>query len=212
MPRCPAKTLFMALLVVALSAGRAFAFDREREGDRYRQWLHQLNLDIAALSEQVPPSRPVTRQDIERFCAKSLVPGSRATQNFAEFLTAVRPYGKKKNGEPQSYGGTLKILMHLLDASVPAGQGGKFPEAPGSGFADRSLTVWYVHIQGGSILQSYFDDKNVFKPYRLPKDGVFERDVYPFLLFEDAPAGLRFGGFGREWWGAASYLSNVSLY
>jgi len=204
------KSLCLIVLSVVLFSGVASAFDREQEGSRYRQWLTQLEQDLGVLIDQVPAEQPITRDDVERVCTKSLVPGFRATHNFAEFL-AVRP-SKGYDGKKLTYYGALQVVMHLLKASIPAGQGGLFPESPDSAFPDKALAVWYVHITDGSILQPYFDDKRAFKPYRLPANGVLERDVYPFLLFEDSPGGLRLGGFGREWWGAVQFLDSARFY
>ena len=199
------------LLLLLTAPHPAHAFDRVSAGQRYRQWYAQLQSDLYDLVENVPRNRPVTREDVERWCARSVVPGSRAVPNLVEFLSVLPSLenGKQKR---LSYPSALRLIMGVLDLSLPAGDGGLFPEAVGAPFPNKTLQVWYMHIDGGSLLQPYFADTNAFKPYHLPASGTLERDAYPFLLFEDGKNGLRFGGFGQEWWGAVSTLNNAQYF
>ena len=207
MKRLLAGWLFCALLICAAPA---WAFDRVKEGERYRQWYAQLQKDIETLREQVPSGKPLSNEDVERWCANSLVPGSRAIENLRSWLSSGS--GVSAAGGGIVIVGPTAIIMSLLESSIPAGQGGLFPEKEGSAFPDKALTVWYMHISGGSILQPYFADGRSFKPYRLPPPGVLERDAYPFLLFEDRGGRLRFGGVSQEWFGAVQYLHSIQFH
>lgn len=206
------RRLLAGLLCCALLMGAApvSAFDRVKEGERYRQWYAQLQKDIESLLAHVPSGAPLTNEDIERWCANSLVPGSRAIHNLRDWLSGGA--GISRAGGGIAIVGPTTILISLLESSIPAGQGGLFPEKEGSGFPDKTLTVWYMHIPGNSVLQPYFDDARNFKPYRLPAEGVLERNAFPFLLFEDKGGRLRFGGVSQEWFGAVQYLHGIQLH
>ena len=203
------KFSFLPVLTLILVSGSCQAFDRAKEGERYRQWYQRLQKDIATLRQRVPSEQPISKEDVERWCVNSLVPGSRAIENVRDWLSGGS--GISRAGEIAIVGPT-RILMGMLETSMPAGQGGLYAEKTGSGFPNNALTVWYVHIPGGSILQDYFEKQGPFKPYHLPPPGVLERDAYPFLLFEDRNGRLRFGGVSREWYGAVGYLYNIQFF
>ena len=160
--------------------------------------------------EHVPPGATVSNEDVEHWCSNSLVPGSRAIQNFRDWSSGGS--GISSSGGETSYYGALKIIMYLLETGIPAGYGGMFPERDGNGFPSNKLAVWYVHVQAGGILEDYFESRDSFNPYHLPANGVLERNAYPFLLFEDHDGRLRFGGFGSEWWGTAQFINNAQFY
>ena len=191
-------------------AAPGWAFDRVKEGERYRQWYAQFQKDIEALREHVPSGQPISNAEVERWCANSLVPGSRAIDNVRGWVSGGG--GVSAAGGGIVIVGPTRIVISLLESSMPAGQGGWYPEKEGSPFPDKTLRVWYMHIPGTSILQTYFDEKSNFDPYRLPPDGVLERKAYPFLLFEDKGGRLRFGGVSQEWFGAVQYLHNIQFH
>lgn len=125
--------------------------------------------------------------------ARSVVPDSRASVLLATLAT-----------EPQA----RRLFLALLRDAVVAGDGGRFPE-PDPAYAATPVRAWYVHVDGGGQLESYFNDAARFRPYHLPPTGVLTRNAYPFLLFEDAPGPLRFAGVSREFWGIIDYLGNL---
>jgi hypothetical protein len=206
------RQLLLAGLAAPWLYTPAWAFDRVVAGERYRAWLAQFHADIATTSGKVPRGEPVTAADVERWCERSVAPGSRAVQNLAEWLTEARRDGMSRSGGEIVYHGPLRLALRLMTSSIPAGQGGLYPEVSPSKYPDRVLTVWYMHIHAGEHLAPYFENPKRFSPYRLPPDGQLARNAYPFLLFEDGPAGLRFGGFGQEWYGALQYAYNVQFH
>lgn len=190
------RRLLLAGLTAAWWCPPARAFDRVAARDRYRDWLNRFHNDLTALANEVPKGAPATLADVERCCSGSVVPGSRGAHNVTEWYARALS---------ENRGGWVLRAFQLMERSIPAGQGGLFPEAPQSGFPDRTLTVWYMHIHSGEALSPYFRNPQRFSPYRLPPDGQLERNAYPFLLFEDGAAGLRFGGAGKEWHGAVQF-------
>ncbi|WP_233461652.1 hypothetical protein [Achromobacter insolitus] len=63
-----------------------------------------------------------------------------------------------------------------------------------------------MHVDGDGRLEPYFNNPEVFKPYRLPQAGPLERNAYPFLLFEDRDGKLRLGGVSREFWDLVKFM------
>jgi hypothetical protein len=187
-------------------------FDRVASLARYQQWFGQLQTDLRTVLKNVPRDEPITPEHISKWCAQSIVPGSRAANNFSEFLNRSRSQGERTVSGEIVFVGPLTLLMRMLEHGIPAGAGGLFDEPEGSPFATRTLTVWYTHIQAGDILERHFNNPEVYKPYRLPPAGTLVRDAYPFLLFEDQGGRLRFGGFGREWWSAFEAAYSVQFH
>lgn len=206
------RQVLMTCILAALPGQAAWAFDRVGAGERYRQWLKQLKSDLQAVTREVPADEPITVDHINKLCASSVVPDSRAAANFRDWLNESRKYGERTVSGEIVFVGPLTIIMRLLESSIPAGQGGLYPEPAGSSFPDRALSVWYMHVHGGEHLQRYFDNSEVFKPYHLPPDGQLERGAYPFLMFEDKDQRLRFGGVGREWYGAVGWLYEMQFH
>lgn len=169
--------------------------------------------EVQALLKGVPADRPIEPSDVAKWCARSIVPDSRAAIHLAEIAGSARSQARSRSGSGGEIVifGPLKLLDGLLESSIPSGLGGAYPEAPGSRFADRVLTVWYMHIDDGGLLTPYFENPAAFRPYRLPPDGRLERNAYPFLLFEDAGATLRLGGLGSEWFGALTQLNQLQF-
>ncbi|MFJ1299293.1 hypothetical protein ACILG0_04955 [Pseudomonadota bacterium AL_CKDN230030165-1A_HGKHYDSX7] len=193
------RTVFMAGLLalavlVASAPARADGFDRQASTQRYLQWLNDFERDFRRL-RSVPQA---TTADVERIFAETLVPGSRAVVLVRE-LNALR----QKDLSNRSGG----LLIALMRGAVVAGDGGLYTDTPPD-LEPKRLRVWYLHVAGGEQLERYFADPEVFKPYRLPENGVFERDVYPFLLFEDGPR-LRLGAVPREFWNILRFLENL---
>ncbi len=188
----------------------ASAFNRSAAQKQYQAWLKQLDADLRLADDQVELGQTVTMEDIGRWCVKSVVPGSRGAQNFSEFLNLLRQSNQSYDSRRGSF---LTLALRLLENSVPAGQGGVYPEKPGSPFAHQTMTVWYMHINGGERLQRHFDNPNEFSPYGLPPEGEFRGKAYPFLLFEqqEREAPLRFGSFGREWWNVLKFIGDQQI-
>lgn len=174
------------------------AFDRLVSSERYRAWYARLQTDIATVGKQVPAGQQVTEADVARLCAGSVVPGSRGTSNLADWLNQARKSPSHTVSGEIVLIGKFLVLMHMFEQATPVGEGGLFPETPGTGFPDRSLRVIYMETKGCDGLNSV-SVSELFKPYHLPPDGILERDVYPFLLFEEKEGRLRYGGMGREW-------------
>jgi len=193
-----------------LAAGPAHAFDRIAASTQYQQWLVQLKSDINTVYRQVPREQEISKADIARWCAESVVPGSRGEDNLAEWLNSNRGQPSHTRSGEIIYVSAFRVLMNLFEASIPAGDGGIFPEPVGSPYPDLKLHAIYMHIDGGESLERYF--KEAFIPYRLPPEGKVERDAYPFLLFEQSKGKLRFGGVGKEWWGAFQRIYNVQFH
>lgn len=98
----------------------AFGFDRVSAKVRYRRWLKQLDQDLERTADNVPASQAVTLEHIGRWCERSVVPGSRGAQNFAEFLNLIRRSGRSY---AQRQGSFLALARTALENSQPAGQG-----------------------------------------------------------------------------------------
>lgn len=175
----------------------AQTFDRARESQRYQQWLHDFRQDFQALRRK-PDMTPA---DIDKLFAKTVVPGSRATQLIGELARAP---GGTTSGEIH-FVGIARVFMAALSESVVAGDGGIFPDTVAK-YQSQSLHVRYVHVDGGGRLERYFNDPERFTPYRLPAAGEFARDAYPFLLFEDAQGQLRLGGVSKEFWELVKFM------
>lgn len=192
-PALMAGLLALSVLVVSAPV-RAEGFDRQASTQRYLQWLNDFERDFRRL-RSVPQA---TSADVERVFAETLVPGSRAVVLVRE-LNALR----QKDLSNRSGG----LLIALMRGAVVAGDGGLYTDTPPD-LEPKALRVWYLHVAGGDQLEPYFADPEVFKPYRLPENGVFERNVYPFLLFEDGPR-LRLGAVPREFWNILRFLENL---
>lgn len=204
----------MSLCLLSLWACAAMAqdFDRVAAGTQYRSWLQQFHTDLQATLREVPRDEDITIAQVNRWCAGSVVPGSRAAGNVVQWLNASRQHGERTVSGEIVYRGPMTVLLHLFRSSIPAGEGGLYPEPEGSPYPDGQLSVWYMHIHSGDLLQDYFDHPKRFAPYRLPPAGVLERNAYPFLLFQLHEGRLRFGGVGQEWWGAFETLYNKQFF
>ncbi|MDF3942576.1 hypothetical protein P3W66_21170, partial [Achromobacter denitrificans] len=106
-------------------------------------------------------------------------------------------------------GGIERAFLAALSDAVVAGDGGDYPET-GSRRPPQPLCVRYMHVDGGGRLERYFNDPEIFKPYRLPAPGVLARDAYPFLLFETREGHLRLGGVSREFWELVRFMDGLS--
>lgn len=193
---------------VLLPSSHAWAFDRALSLTRFRQWMKRLETDLLLTEDKVPAKEAITPGHIDQWCTGSIVPGSRGSQNFAEFLNLLRQ-------DDRSYwtrkGSALDLALHVLERSIPAGQGGTYPEEQGSPFAHPKLSVWYVHIDGGERLARHFANPDLFSPYQLPPAGEFKRRAYPFLLFDTQHQDIRFGSFGQEWWGVLKFIDGQRI-
>lgn len=209
------RRLFLFAALACLLTGPAQAdtppaFDRAAAGARYRAWEARFENDLRVYAKERAAGKAAAPKDVERIFAHSLAPGSRAISNVQQLFSGTTA-DYTQSGEI-IFVGPRVLLLKMLKNSYPAGQGGAFPEPPGSTFPP-GLTVWYMHIQSGDLLEErYFSNPAIFKPYHLPPNGTLERDAYPFLLFEDKNGELRLGGFGREYWGALETLWNVQFF
>lgn len=172
-------------------------FDRHAENVRYQQWLGEFRQDLLRLRQ----SADAQPGDIDALFAGTVVPGSRATA-LLEQLAAAHSGGK--SGEIH-FVGIRRVFLAALSDAVVAGDGGIYPETQ-TAFQQPALRVRYVHVDGGGRLERYFNDPDVFKPYRLPEPGVFARNAYPFLLFEERDGKLRLGGVSREFWDLVTFM------
>lgn len=186
-----------AFLALHGGAAGAQAFDRQAENQRYRQWLVDFKQDLERLRQSPDPGNA----DVDSLFARTLVPGSRATQLARELATAP---GGTTSGEIH-FVGIQRIFLAILSDSVVAGDGGIYPETQAA-YRKDALRVRYLHVDGGGRLEPYFDDPEAFKPYRLPETGALERNAYPFLLFEDRDGTLRLGGVSKEFWELVRFM------
>lgn len=191
--------LLALLAVITLHAGasHAQAFDREQENLRYQQWLQDFRQDFQTLRQSPDPAAA----DVDALFANTLVPGSRATQLVRELAKAK---GGSTSGEIH-FVGIARVFMAALSDSVVAGDGGLFQDSLPK-YQSQTLRVRYMHVDGGGRLERYFNNPEVFTPYRLPPPGVVERNAYPFLLFEDKPGKLRLGGVSKEFWDLVKFM------
>ena len=199
------REFLLASAVVALPCAAAPTHALDGANERYRQWLAQLLADLAQLAVQAKGAAGIPLDRIEQYCSKSIVPDSRGAHLLSELLTGAAQ--RRREGRArQRHAGQDLVTLQLLDLSVPAGYGGPFPEAAGSGFPSNRFSVWYMHLSAGDALAPYFDDKTRFSPYELPPDGQLRRKAFPFLLFETSGSALRLAGVSAEWIGAVYYL------
>lgn len=172
-------------------------FDRQLENQRYQQWLDAFRQDLQTLRQSPDPANA----DIDALFAKTLVPGSRATQVVKSLVQAP---GASTHGEIR-FVGILRVFLGALSESVVAGDGGIYPDTQDA-YKSQTLRVRYMHVDGGGRLERYFNNPEIFKPYRLPDPGAFERNAYPFLLFEDSHGTLRLGGVSKEFWDLVKFM------
>lgn len=191
------------LLGLMLSVGSAFAqatFDRAAQAVRYRAWLAQFEQDAQQYKEELQEGTASTDEDVARIFKRTVVPGSRGILNVRTL------FGGITNGQI-SYGEVGRTALYFLNASVPAGYGGAFPETDSK--YTKGASVWYMHIDYNYLLQEdYFENPAIFDQYQLPPNGVLKRKAYPFLMFDDREQELKFSGFSQEYWGAVQYLWN----
>lgn len=192
--------LWLAAAVVVMAFQSAIAaaqpFDRHGENVRYQQWLSEFRQDLRRL--QSADGQP---RDINALFAGTVVPGSRAAA-LLEKLATAQPGGT--SGEIH-FVGIRRVFLAALSDAVVAGDGGIYPETQPA-FQHPALRVIYAHVDGGGRLERYFNDPEVFKPYRLPAPGVFARNAYPFLLFEERDGKLRLGGVSKEFWDLVTFM------
>jgi len=186
-----------ALMAFQSAIAAAQPFDRHAENVRYQQWLGEFRQDLLRLRQ----SADAQPGDINTLFAGTVVPGSRATA-LLEKLAAAPSGGT--SGEIH-FVGIRRVFLAALSDAVVAGDGGIYPETQ-TAFQQPALRVRYVHVDGGGRLERYFDDPEVFKPYRLPESGVFARNAYPFLLFEERDGKLRLGGVSKEFWDLVTFM------
>lgn len=194
--------LLLLALLITLHGGlaQAQAFDRQAENARYRQWLEDFRADLQRL-RQSPDS---AKADIDSLFAKTIVPGSRGTQLVR---TLAQAPGDSTSGEIH-YAGLQRVFLAALADAVVAGDGGDYPETQAK-YQKQVLRVRYMHVDGGGRLESFFNDPEHFKPYRLPAPGTLERDAYPFLLFEEHDGKLRLGGVSKEFWELVRFMDTL---
>lgn len=191
--------LLLLALLIALACGAASAqgFDRHTENERYRQWLEHFREDLQRLRLSPDPANA----DIDSLFAGTVVPDSRATQLVKTLAAAP---GDSTGGEIH-YVGFQRVFLAALADAVVAGDGGDYPETQAK-YQKHDLRVRYMHVDGGGRLERYFNDPEVFNPYRLPAPGTLERDAYPFLLFEERDGKLRLGGVSKEFWELVKFM------
>ncbi len=202
-----AALAWIAVLLSAQTACAGGAFDRAAEAQRYRAWLAQFEADFATLQQRRASDTPVTDDEFERIFAKSVVPKSRAVP----MLKTVAEHAGVSAGAGFAAAGAGRIFFDVLRESVPAGEGGIYPENDQK-IAARDLTVWYMHIgAGGETAERYFSDPKRFNPYHLPPPGTLERKAYPFLLMDDRHGALRLGGVSAEFWNLIATLHGTQF-
>lgn len=189
--------LLAFLLSLCCGAAAAQPFDLQAENARYRQWLADFRADLLRLRQSPDPAAA----DIDSLFARTIVPGSRATQLVKTLGEAP---GDSTSGEIH-FAGFARVFLAALADSVVAGDGGDFPETQAK-YQKHVLRVRYMHVDGDGRLEPYFNNPEVFKPYRLPQAGTLERNAYPFLLFEDRDGKLRLGGVSREFWDLVKFM------
>ncbi|MBC9906431.1 hypothetical protein [Achromobacter xylosoxidans] len=191
--------LLLLAILITLHGGLAHAqaFDRQAENARYRQWLEDFRADLQRLRQSPDPAKA----DIDSLFAKTIVPASRGTQLVR---TLVEAPGDSTSGEVH-YAGLQRVFLAALANAVVAGDGGNYPETQAK-YQKQVLRVRYMHVDGGGRLESFFNDPENFKPYRLPAPGTLERDAYPFLLFEEHEGKLRLGGVSKEFWDLVKFM------
>ncbi len=198
------------LQTVCVSALAQASFDRARQGERYRAWLAQFETDLRIYRAALAKGQAQSADEVAEIFKRSVVPGSRAHNNVQQMFGSQRP-DYSTSGEIV-FIGEGRLLLNLLHKSIPAGDGGAFPEAAGSAFP-TGLSVWYMHVDAGDELEEdYFASPEYFEPYRLPPHGVLARKAYPFLLFEDGPDRLRLGGFSAEYWRILEIVWNSQFH
>ncbi|WP_313619877.1 hypothetical protein [Achromobacter sp.] len=188
---------FVALLFLQAGMAAAQSFDRHAENLRYQQWLRDFRQDLLRLRDSADPAQA----DIDALFARTVVPGSRATTLLRK-LAAAAP--DRTRGEIH-FAGIQRVFLAVLSDSIVAGDGGIYPDTHAA-YQKDVLHVRYLHVDGGGRLERYFSDPAVFKPYRLPDAGVYQRDVYPFLLFEERDGKLRLGGVSKEFWDLVRFM------
>lgn len=186
-----------ALLFLQAGGAAAQPFDRYAENRRYQEWLSDFRQDLLRLRDSANPQQA----DIDALFARSVVPGSRAT-TLMRNLAAAAP--GRTRGEIH-FAGIQWVFLAVLSDAVIAGDGGIYPDTQAA-YQKDVLHVRYLHVDGGGRLERYFSDPDVFKPYRLPDAGVYQRDVYPFLLFEERDGKLRLGGVSKEFWDLVKFV------
>ena len=201
------RELLLACASLALPVDSALALDRADASRRYRLWLVQLSDDLARMAADVGASGSLTPAQVEQYCGNSIVPKSRGAALLVQLSERASPR-RRSHRQANRYLDHTAIMLALLHSSVPAGDGGGFPENPGSRFAAIDSRVWYMHVDGGEKLHGYFADQRRFPHYLLPPSGTLERQAYPFLLFDDGHESIRLAGVSEEWMGAVVALYN----
>lgn len=151
------REVLLASAVFALPF-TASAVDRfAGANERYRRWLAQLRIDLESIFARGLSEEEFTEALMEKFFAKSVVPNSRASGTLRAWLAEDAKQGadKRRRRRIPSFG---SLAIELFGHCVPAGYGGLFPEPSGSAFSSNRAEVWYMHIDGGDMLQPYFDD------------------------------------------------------
>lgn len=187
----------------------AQAYDRVAAGEAYRQWLQQFLQDQNTLARALRANPQLDPAEVDRLCAASVAPHSRMSQQLLQLTSqSVHQGNATVSGEIVFYG-PLYLLNHMLADSLPAGDGGAWPEPLPEQFSTPKVRAVYMHIHAGDHLADYFADPEIFAPsYHLPADGVLERKAYPFLNFQIDHGHWRLAAIGSEYWNAVAYLSS----
>lgn len=190
------------LLILLLLMQPALAFDRGLVGDEYQQWFRTFLQDSKSLRAALIKNPELTAAEADQLCAASIVPHSRMSVKLLEMLRESATKGDARARGEIVFFGTYAIFGRMLEHSIPAGDGGVWQEPKPEMFAMPNVRVMYMHIHGDESLERYFADAEQFPSYFLPKEGVLERNAYPFLLFQRYEGRLRLAGIGQEYWGA----------
>lgn len=193
----------MIMLVLAQSA---MAFDRGMAGEEYRQWLRVFLNDTRTLRDALARNPHLEIDEIDRICIASLAPHSRMTFILRDVLVGTAQSGDAPNHREISL--ILNMFGRILEYSIPSGDGGLWKEPQVDKFSMQDARVMYMHVQ---VDEDNFTPSRGFLDYHLPPDGVLERKVYPFLLFQWHEGRLRLAGVGQEYWGLMEHLMGVGF-
>lgn len=191
------------MLVFAQST---LAFDRGMAGEEYRQWLRVFLKDAQALRDALGRNPNLEIDEIDRICEASLAPHSRATFLLREMMIGTAQSGEAPNRREIFL--ISNMFGRILEYSIPSGDGGLWKEPRSDQYSMQDVRVMYMHVQ---VDEDAFTATRGFLDYHLPPNGVLERNVYPFLMFQRHEGQLRLAGVGSEYWGLLRYVINVGF-
>ncbi len=185
------------------------SFDKAAAKARYDHWYKMFLADMRVLAKEVRNGESPDISRVNQIFSHSVVPDSHMTMLLVAQAKDPRTFETSRTDPPVM--GWAPIMLALLDNASPAGQGGPYHRKDMLP-SDEGSFVWYIEVHSDSSISGVFQDRQIFKSYHLPPNGVLERNAYPFINFREKDGAIYCTGFSGELVNLVSTVSRMQLY